>query len=199
MTLSVTGDAGKVMALQLKLAKFGIVELVRTGKIALKRGQQLLEMGGWGDSALRRRRRQRQKQVRTGCMCETCAVDMPWYSSMLASCLWPTIAGAALSPAASSMGLEGEPSLHLQGGCTVNVQETWSCACQSFVGHHYRCCIFRCWRHGPSETQLPPPPWLHLCRRRMLLVRQHMQTERQTRGRAMCTWWTRRRGPACGR
>lgn len=63
MTLSVTGDAGKVMALQLKLAKFGIVELMRTGKIALKRGQQLLEMGGWGDSALRRRRRQRQKQV----------------------------------------------------------------------------------------------------------------------------------------
>jgi Small subunit of acetolactate synthase len=63
VTLSVTGDAGKVMALQLKLAKFGIVELVRTGKIALKRGQQLLEMGGWGDSALRRRRRQRQKQV----------------------------------------------------------------------------------------------------------------------------------------
>jgi Small subunit of acetolactate synthase len=69
VTLSVTGDAGKVMALQLKLAKFGIVELVRTGKIALKRGRQLLEMGGWGDSALRRRQQQRQKQVNISCTC----------------------------------------------------------------------------------------------------------------------------------
>lgn len=42
MTLAVTGDAGKVLAMQLKLAKFGIVQLARTGKISLKRGRQVL-------------------------------------------------------------------------------------------------------------------------------------------------------------
>ena len=63
MTLSVTGDAGKVLALQLKLAKFGIMELARTGKISLKRGRQLLEMGGWGDSTARRALLGRQQKV----------------------------------------------------------------------------------------------------------------------------------------
>jgi len=61
LTLAVTGDAGKVLAMQLKLAKFGIVELARTGKISLKRGRQLLEMGGWGDSATKRAQRLRQR------------------------------------------------------------------------------------------------------------------------------------------
>ncbi len=36
------------------LSKFGIVEIARTGKISLKRGSALLQMGGWGDSATRR-------------------------------------------------------------------------------------------------------------------------------------------------
>ena len=40
--------------MQRVLAKFGIAEIVRTGKISLKRGDQLLEMGGWGDGVERR-------------------------------------------------------------------------------------------------------------------------------------------------
>ena len=36
------------------LAKFGILEIARTGKIALKRGEHLLEMGGWGDGVAKR-------------------------------------------------------------------------------------------------------------------------------------------------
>ena len=53
------------------LAKFPVLEVARTGKICLKRGAQLLEVGGWGDGALRQRKQreslaaqqQRQEQV----------------------------------------------------------------------------------------------------------------------------------------
>lgn len=41
LTLSATGDPGKIAALQRALGRFGIVELVRTGRIALKRGENL--------------------------------------------------------------------------------------------------------------------------------------------------------------
>jgi Small subunit of acetolactate synthase len=126
VTLSVTGDAGKVMALQLKLGKFGIVELVRTGKIALKRGRQLLEMGGWGDSALRRRQQQRQKQVRASWMCK----------------LWV-------------------PTVH---------ESDQSCQ------------VLQLGQRASNQSLL------HMCRRQMCPARQHMQTEWQTRARAMCTW-----------
>jgi hypothetical protein len=42
------------MAMERALSKFGILEIARTGKISLKRGSALLQMGGWGDSATRR-------------------------------------------------------------------------------------------------------------------------------------------------
>ena len=41
-------------AMERALSKFGILEIARTGKISLKRGAALLQMGGWGDSATRR-------------------------------------------------------------------------------------------------------------------------------------------------
>lgn len=63
VSLAVTGDAGKMLAFQRNLTKFGIVELVRTGKISLKRGRQLLEMGGWGDSATRAAALKRQQEA----------------------------------------------------------------------------------------------------------------------------------------
>ncbi len=44
MTLAVTGDAGKTLVLQRNLARFGIVQLARTGTVSLKRGSLLLEV-----------------------------------------------------------------------------------------------------------------------------------------------------------
>ena len=42
--------AVQTYALQRALSKYGIIELARTGKICLKRGEELLDMGGWGDA-----------------------------------------------------------------------------------------------------------------------------------------------------
>lgn len=63
VTLCCTGDAGKSAALQRALestsggmnsrsgkGKSIVREIARTGRVALKRGPALLEMGGWGDS-----------------------------------------------------------------------------------------------------------------------------------------------------
>eukprot|EP00884_Botryococcus_braunii_P000807 jgi/Botrbrau1/10727/Bobra.357_1s0028.1 len=49
ITLCVTGDPGKCTAMQRALGKFTVKEVARTGRISLKRGDALLEMGGWGD------------------------------------------------------------------------------------------------------------------------------------------------------
>ena len=67
VTLCCTGDAGKSAALQRALestsggmnskngnGKSIVREIARTGRVALKRGPALLEMGGWGTRALRR-------------------------------------------------------------------------------------------------------------------------------------------------
>jgi acetolactate synthase small subunit len=35
-------------ALRRVLAKFGVVELVRTGRISLKRGERMFDTGAWG-------------------------------------------------------------------------------------------------------------------------------------------------------
>ena len=40
MTIEVTGDEGKITAIEQLLKPFGIKEMVRTGKVALRRGQK---------------------------------------------------------------------------------------------------------------------------------------------------------------
>ena len=56
-------------ALQRALGKFNIAEVARTGKICLKRGEALLDMGGWGDGQVKHMREQQQgraQQSRAG-------------------------------------------------------------------------------------------------------------------------------------
>jgi acetolactate synthase-1/3 small subunit len=43
ITLCVSGDPGKTVAMQRVLSKFGVMEVCRTGRISLKRGAALLE------------------------------------------------------------------------------------------------------------------------------------------------------------
>jgi acetolactate synthase-1/3 small subunit len=40
MIIEVTGDEGKIKAIEQLLRPFGIKEMVRTGKVALRRGQK---------------------------------------------------------------------------------------------------------------------------------------------------------------
>ncbi|CAG9460366.1 unnamed protein product [Pedinophyceae sp. YPF-701] len=49
VTVCVTGDPGKCLAFQKAVSGLGLTEVARTGQISLKRGDQLLEMGGWGE------------------------------------------------------------------------------------------------------------------------------------------------------
>lgn len=46
LTLCVSGDPGKTVAMQRVLSKFGVMEVCRTGRISLKRGELLLEQSG---------------------------------------------------------------------------------------------------------------------------------------------------------
>jgi len=46
LCFALSGDAGKIAAFQKILSKFGIFELLRTGRVALKRGESLLEPSG---------------------------------------------------------------------------------------------------------------------------------------------------------
>ena len=48
-------------ALQRALGKFNIAEVARTGKICLKRGEALLDMGGWGDGQQKQMRDQKDR------------------------------------------------------------------------------------------------------------------------------------------
>lgn len=50
-------------ALQRALGKFNIAEVARTGKICLKRGEALLDMGGWGDGQLKHMREQQGRAL----------------------------------------------------------------------------------------------------------------------------------------
>eukprot|EP00879_Flechtneria_rotunda_P028807 GHRR01031033.1.p1 GENE.GHRR01031033.1~~GHRR01031033.1.p1 ORF type:complete len:317 (+),score=98.16 GHRR01031033.1:434-1384(+) len=43
ITLCVSGDAGKTVSMQKVMSKFGVMEVCRTGRISLKRGEDLLE------------------------------------------------------------------------------------------------------------------------------------------------------------
>ena len=50
-------------ALQRALGKFNIAEVARTGKICLKRGEALLDMGGWGDGQKKQMRDEQQDRA----------------------------------------------------------------------------------------------------------------------------------------
>jgi acetolactate synthase-1/3 small subunit len=47
LTLQTTGDVGKIEAFKKSLSKFGLIELVRTGRISLKRGERVFDTGAW--------------------------------------------------------------------------------------------------------------------------------------------------------
>jgi len=64
VTLSSAGDPGKSVALQTVLRKFGVLEVARTGKIALKRGESTIQDGleGRAESAAANKKKEKKKK-----------------------------------------------------------------------------------------------------------------------------------------
>lgn len=51
------------MAFQNALAGYGVMELVRTGKISLKRGDETMKVGNWSDSLFSKRFKEESENI----------------------------------------------------------------------------------------------------------------------------------------
>jgi len=93
LTLMVTGDAGKCLAFAQAASKYGdIVQLARTGKIALKRGEPVPRgSGGWGEC-------QDQRKVSAAVSAAAAAASTPSVRSAVNAAGAGAVAAAAQQP-----------------------------------------------------------------------------------------------------